>query len=249
MIDARAVVKTYPMGYLPLTALGGVDLRVRARELVALVGPPGCGKTTLLHCLAGLSHVDSGTILVAGRRVSRLRERDRPPASARQIGVVFQAGNLLPLLFAVENVELPLLMAGVGAGDARRRALAALDQVGLAQRATDRPDELTDGERQRVAIARAMVNHPAVLLVDDPTSDLDAVDAAEVMDLLVRLHQEQGLTMVIATPSAEVGARASRIVRMSGGLLLAEALTIPPLLPSAAHLLVADTARMLRSAI
>jgi putative ABC transport system ATP-binding protein len=187
--------------------------------MVAVMGPSGCGKTTLLNCLSGLDTADQGAITIEGVSLSVMSDRERTDYRARRMGFVFQFYNLLPVLSAVENVELPLLVAGVRPKEARTRALEALAQVGLAERAHHRPSALSGGERQRTTIARALVNRPAIVWADEPTGDLDSETSHEVMDLLVKLNAEAGLTFVLVTHDRGVGERCGRIVRMRDGLI------------------------------
>jgi putative ABC transport system ATP-binding protein len=203
-------------------ALRGVDLSVWRGEMVAIMGPSGSGKTTLLNCLSGLDTADQGQIAIEGISLPGMSDRERTAYRARRMGFVFQFYNLLPVLSAVENVELPLLVSGVRLGDARKRALESLAQVGLAQRANHRPAELSGGERQRTTIARALVNRPALVWADEPTGDLDSETANEIMDVLADLNQEQQLTFILVTHDRSVGARCGRIVRMRDGLVETE---------------------------
>ena len=222
IIDADGVVKTYRTDSSEVQALRGVDLTVRRGEMVAIMGPSGCGKTTLLNCLSGLDDVDAGTILIEGTDIARLSDRKKTDYRARRMGFVFQFYNLLPVLSAVENTELPLLVSGTPAKEARRRAMQALELVGLGPWAGHRPGQLSGGQRQRVTIARALVNDPAIVWADEPTGDLDSQTAAEIMDLMVRLNQEHGLTFVIVTHDPGVAARTHRIIRMQDGRIVGE---------------------------
>jgi putative ABC transport system ATP-binding protein len=213
------VRKTYHGGDVPVEALRGVDLAVRRGEMVAIMGPSGCGKTTLLNCLSGIDTFDEGEIWIDGRALRALSDRELTRYRARSMGFVFQAYNLLPVLDAAENVELPLLLTGITAGEARAQALAALDAVGLADRATHRPARLSGGEQQRVAVARAIAARPAIVWADEPTGNLDSATAADLMALLRRLNTSLGQTFVIVTHAGEVGRQADRIVRMRDGLI------------------------------
>ncbi|HEX8969883.1 MAG TPA: ABC transporter ATP-binding protein, partial [Chloroflexota bacterium] len=190
VVEARGVFKTYVMGRLQVPALRGVSLRIERGEIVAIVGPSGCGKTTLLHCLSGLEDFERGDVLLEGRSLPRLSDSQKAEHRARRVGFVFQSYNLLPVLNAQENVELPLLLAGRSAGEARRRAVRALEVVGLENRLRHRPGELSGGQQQRVAIARALANEPAVIFADEPTGNLDSDSADEVMQLIDRLNQD-----------------------------------------------------------
>jgi len=222
IIEARAVLKTYETGKIEVAALKGVDLAVARGEMVAIMGPSGCGKTTLLNCLSGLDSVDGGEIVIEGTPLQAMSDRDRTDYRARRMGFVFQFYNLIPVLSAVENVELPLLVSRIAAGEARERALAALALVGLRERAGHVPDELSGGERQRVTIARSLVNDPAIVWADEPTGDLDSENAAEIVELMRRLNVERGLTFLIVTHDISVGRKTDRIVRMLDGRVVEE---------------------------
>jgi putative ABC transport system ATP-binding protein len=222
IIAATGVEKVYDTGVVQVRALCGVDLTVSAGEVVAIMGPSGCGKTTLLNCLSGLDTFDGGEVRIEGVALATMSDRERTSYRGRRMGFVFQFYNLLPVLSAVENVELPLLVAGIGAGEARRRAQDALALVGLVDRAAHMPEELSGGERQRVTIARSLVNDPAIVWADEPTGDLDSEMAHDIVDLMRRLNREQGVTFVIVTHDIAVGRRADRIVRMMDGRVVAE---------------------------
>jgi ABC-type lipoprotein export system ATPase subunit len=220
IVEARGVVKTYDGGTVKVHALRGVDLTLARGEMVAIMGPSGCGKTTLLNCLSGLDSIDQGEIVIEGTPLSELSDRDRTDYRARRMGFVFQFYNLMPVLTAVENVELPLLVARESAKDARRRALAALDMVGLADWAGHVPDELSGGQRQRVTIARALVNDPAIVWADEPTGDLDSENAGEITDLMRTLNRERALSFLIVTHDIGVGRKTDRIIRMVDGAVV-----------------------------
>jgi ABC-type lipoprotein export system ATPase subunit len=222
IIAARAVRKTYVEGTVSVPALSGVDMAVAPGEMVAIMGPSGCGKTTLLNCLSGLDTFDAGDVRIEGVSLSEMSDRERTAYRGRRMGFVFQFYNLLPVLTAVENVELPLLVGRVPARGARRRALDALEMVGLAGRADHVPEQLSGGERQRVTIARSLVNDPAIVWADEPTGDLDSEMAQDIVDLMRRLNEERGLTLVIVTHDIAVGRRADRIVRMLDGRVVGE---------------------------
>jgi putative ABC transport system ATP-binding protein len=222
IIQATGVQKVYHTGLVSVPALRGIDLSVRRSEMLAVMGPSGCGKTTLLNCLSGLDTPDEGQIAIEGVSLSGMSDHERTEYRARRMGFVFQFYNLLPVLSAVENVELPLLVSGVRLREARKRALEALAQVGLEERANHRPAELSGGERQRTTIARALVNRPALVWADEPTGDLDSETANEIMDVLVNLNREQGLTFILVTHDRSVGARCRRIVWMRDGLVESE---------------------------
>jgi ABC-type lipoprotein export system ATPase subunit len=222
IIQAIDVVKTYDTGKVEVRALRGVSLAVRRGEMVAIMGPSGCGKTTLLNCLSGLDTIDSGRVLIEGVDINTLSDGKKSEYRAKRMGFVFQFYNLLPVLSAVENVELPLLVGGVRAKEARERALAAMERVRLADWATHRPAELSGGQRQRVTIARSLVNNPAIVWADEPTGDLDSASAGQIIDLMVELNMSQGQTFVIVTHAREVAVRTDRIVQMVDGLIVDE---------------------------
>jgi putative ABC transport system ATP-binding protein len=215
IIEAHGVHKTYRSGRLEVHALRGVDFCVEPGEMIAVMGPSGCGKTTMLNCLSGLDEFDSGEVHIEGADLRQMDDRRRTDYRGRRMGFIFQTFNLLPVLTAAENVELPLLVSGVRAAEARRRAVAALEGVGLGDRIHHRPAELSGGQRQRVSIARALVNGPAIVWADEPTGNLDSKTTADVMNLIQQLNTEQQQTFVIVTHDADIGALCNRIVRMN----------------------------------
>ena len=220
IIEAQQVKKIYRSGQLRVEALNGIDMAVEAGEMVAIMGPRGCGITTLLNCLSGLDTIDEGNIFIQGDNLRELSDNERTTYRARHMGFIFQDFNLLPVLSAVENVELPMLIARVPAKKARRRALEMLERVGLLDRARHRPAELSGGQRQRVTIARALTNDPAIVWADEPTGNLDSENAQEILDLLCRLNREHGQTFVIVTHAIEVGNLANRIITMRDGQIV-----------------------------
>lgn len=222
IVEARSLRKTYDTGAVRVDALRGVDLALEQGEMVAIMGPSGCGKTTLLNCLSGLDSLDGGEVVIEGTPLSEMSDRERTDYRARRMGFVFQFYNLMPVLTAVENVELPLLLARVGGDDARKRALDALGLIGLRERANHVPDALSGGERQRVTIARSLVNDPAIVWADEPTGDLDSENAGEIVELMRRLNIERGLTFLIVTHDIAVGRKTDRIVRMVDGEIRGE---------------------------
>ncbi len=213
ILVARDLVKTYDQGRV--RALDGLDLEVHAGEFVSVIGPSGSGKSTLLHMLGALDRPDSGQVLLDGQDLAQVRRLDR--VRARSLGFIFQLHNLLPSLTALENVELPLRALGLGRRERADRARALLDAVDLPDRTGHRPAELSGGQRQRVAVARALVNDPKVVLADEPTGDLDQAAGRRVMDLLWRLREERGLTIVLVTHDLESAARAQRTIRILDG--------------------------------
>ncbi|HEY8193105.1 MAG TPA: ABC transporter ATP-binding protein [Gaiellaceae bacterium] len=217
IVEAQRLVKTYETGAVKVNALKGVDLAIERGEMVAIMGPSGCGKTTLLNCLSGLDSIDGGDVRIEDVSLAAMSDRQRTDYRAAHMGFVFQFYNLMPVLTAVENVELPLLVSRVPSKEARAKALDALELVGLRARANHVPDELSGGERQRTTIARSLVNDPAIVWADEPTGDLDSENAAEITDLMRHLNRERGLTFLIVTHDINVGRKADRIVRMLDG--------------------------------
>jgi putative ABC transport system ATP-binding protein len=222
IIRAVDVVKTYNTGYSEVPALRGVSLSVEQGEMVAIMGPSGCGKTTLLNCLSGLDDVSSGQVFVAGTDIATLGDNTKTEYRARNMGFIFQVYDLLPVLSTVENVEMPLLVSGVSARQAREKAIAALELVRLADWARHRPAELSGGQRQRVAVARALANQPAIIWADEPTGALDSANAEEIMSLLSQVNRQNRQTIVMVTHDARMAAHAGRIVYMVDGLIVDE---------------------------
>jgi putative ABC transport system ATP-binding protein len=222
IIKADSVHKTFRTGRIEVHALHGISLAVQPGEMVAIMGPSGCGKTTLLNCLSGLDDFDSGQVYIEGADLQEMGDRARTAYRARRMGFVFQTYNLLPVINAVENVELPLLVTGVSPKEARGRAMAALAQVGLGDRIDHRPAELSGGQRQRVTIARALVNDPAIVWADEPTGNLDSESAQDVLQLMQTLNQERGQTFVVVTHDPDIGASCDRIIRMQDGRIVAD---------------------------
>jgi putative ABC transport system ATP-binding protein len=221
LLRARGLRKDYGKGEGLVRAVDEVDLDVATGETLAVMGPSGCGKSTLLHLLGGLDRPSAGELWLNDRRTDRLSERALAGLRRQEIGFVFQAFHLMDELTARENIELPALLAGRSPRQARRRALALLDRVGLADRADHLPAALSGGQRQRVAIARALVNDPLVVLADEPTGNLDSAATLEVLRLFEQLHAA-GLTLVIVTHDERVAATADRLVSMRDGALVDE---------------------------
>ena len=224
LLRVRDLVKTYQVGDVAVRALRGVTLDIEAGEFVAVVGPSGSGKSTFMHILGCLDRPTSGEYWLEDRDVSRLNDDDLSAIRNRQIGFVFQGFNLLARTSAVENVELPLLYGPqkVAAAERRRRALAALEAVGLADRAEHHPNQLSGGQQQRVAIARALLNNPSILFADEPTGNLDSRTSVEVLDIFQRLKDERGITIVLITHEAQVSEYGSRIIAFKDGEVIAD---------------------------
>jgi putative ABC transport system ATP-binding protein len=221
LLSARALRKTYGRGDTLVRAVDDVDLDIAAGETVAVTGPSGCGKSTLLHLLGGLDRPDAGQVILSGRQLGRLGERGLARLRRDAVGFVFQGFHLMDELTAVENVELPQLLAGHSARSARRRALELLDRTGLADRATFLPSALSGGQRQRVAVARALANDPLIVLADEPTGNLDSAATLEVLGLFDDLHRV-GQTLVIVTHDSRVAATADRLIAMDDGAFTGE---------------------------
>jgi putative ABC transport system ATP-binding protein len=219
VIRLENITKTYPMGKRQLTVLKGIDLAIDQGELVAIMGPSGSGKTTLLNLLGCLDTPTSGNYYLEDREVSRLNSRELAGIRGQKIGFIFQTFNLLSRLSALANVELGMTYAG---GVDRQRAVEALSRVGLSERVSHRPIELSGGEQQRVAIARAVVKSPSLFLADEPTGQLDSRSGEEVISMLTSLHAEQGITLIIVTHDANIADHCNRIVRLKDGEIIAE---------------------------
>ena len=211
----------YRTGAEAVEALRDIDLDVERGEFLAVMGPSGSGKTTLLNCLTGLDDIDEGVVLVDGLDIHAMPDAQRTEHRARHMGFIFQSFNLIPVLSAVENVELPLLLIGTKAGEARAKAQAMLDRVGLSHRYNHRPTELSGGEQQRVAVARALVNEPAILWADEPTGNLDSEMAGAVLDLLHEVNRA-GQTVIIVTHDSDIGSTARRLLRVQDGRIVAD---------------------------
>ena len=219
MIRLQDITKTYPMGKRELTVLSGVTLHIERGEMVAIMGPSGSGKSTMLNLIGCLDKPTSGNYYLEDREVGRLSSGELAGVRSQKIGFVFQTFNLLPRLTALANVELGMRYAG---GSDRKRAIEALNRVGLSERAKHRPTELSGGEQQRVAIARALVKNPPLVLADEPTGNLDSRSGAEIISILTSLHTEQGITLVMITHDADVAHHCQRIVHLKDGQVEAE---------------------------
>jgi putative ABC transport system ATP-binding protein len=219
IVEAQGVRKVYRSGPIEVEALRGVDLVVKRREMIAVMGPSGCGKTTLLNCFSGLDDLSAGTVKVGGVDVHKMSDNAKSEFRAKKMGFIFQAYNLLPVLTALENVELPLLVSHVNESDAKRHALEALKLVDLAEWQHHRPAELSGGQQQRVAIARGLVNKPEIVWGDEPTGNLDSERSQEIVELLRRLNREVGLTLVVVTHDPGVARKTDRVVQMRNGAI------------------------------
>jgi putative ABC transport system ATP-binding protein len=219
-IRIHDVVKTYRMGNIEVQALRGVSIDIDDGELMAIMGPSGSGKSTLMNILGCLDVPTSGSYVLDGTEVARLKDDQLAAVRSRKIGFVFQQFNLLPRTPALEQVELPMVYAGIG--DRQKRAMAALEAVGLGDRAHHKPTEMSGGQQQRVAIARALVNEPSIILADEPTGALDTRTSAEIMAIFQRLNREQGLTVVFVTHELDIAMHTRRVVHLRDGLITSD---------------------------
>ncbi len=222
VVAARGVTKVYRLDGVEVRALDGIDLEVVQGDSLAIMGPSGSGKSTLLGLLGGLDRPTDGNLAFAGREVGAMSDDELAKVRNQVVGFVFQSFQLLPRTIAVANVGLPLVYRGLGRAERRRRAVEALQAVGLGQRMAHRPSQLSGGEQQRVAIARALVTEPAMLLADEPTGNLDSRSGDEVLDLLARLHLERGVAVVVVTHDPGVAKRFERLVVVRDGRLVPE---------------------------
>jgi len=221
VVVGRDVWKVYGEGETAVPALRGISVEIRRGEMLAIMGPSGCGKTTLLNCFSGLDDITRGQVTLEGIDIHAMSDAKKSEYRARRAGFVFQSYNLLPILSAEENVEMPLLIVGRGAKEARASAREILAQLGLSDRLTHRPSELSGGQQQRVSLARALVAHPAIVWADEPTGNLDAEGSKEVTDLLRELNRRYRQTMVVVTHDADVARACDRTLRMRDGQFLA----------------------------
>jgi putative ABC transport system ATP-binding protein len=222
VVAAKGVTKVYRLDGVEVRALDGIDLAVAQGDSLAIMGPSGSGKSTLLGLLGGLDRPTAGDLAFAGRQVGAMSDDELAKVRNQVVGFVFQSFQLLPRTTAVANVGLPLVYRGLGRAERRRRAVEALQSVGLGQRMGHRPSQLSGGEQQRVAIARALVTEPAMLLADEPTGNLDSRSGDEVLDLLARLHAERGVAVVVVTHDPGVAERLDRMVMVRDGRLVPE---------------------------
>lgn len=220
VIQLENVVKTYRIGEVETRALDGVSLAITAGEFTALVGPSGSGKTTMLQLMGCLDQPNSGAVKIHGEDVTRFKANQRADLRREKIGFIFQFFALIPVLDAYENVELPLLLSGIGAKERRERVTGLLDAVGLAARIHHRPDQMSGGEQQRVAIARALAPRPLIVLADEPTANLDTANGHQAMEIMQRLNEQMGTAFVFATHDPRVVAFARRVVKLRDGKVI-----------------------------
>ncbi len=216
IIELSQITRDFPLGNQVVKVLKGIDLQIKKNEYVALMGPSGSGKSTLMNLLGCLDTPTSGSYVLNGKDVSRMTDNDLAEVRNKEIGFVFQTFNLLPRSTALENVSLPLVYAGMSASDREARATQVLDQVALSDRMDHRPNQLSGGQRQRVAVARALVNHPSIILADEPTGNLDTKTSIEIMKLFGDIHA-QGNTVILVTHEEDIAQHAKRIIRLRDG--------------------------------
>jgi putative ABC transport system ATP-binding protein len=222
IIETKELRREYRIGRDAVIALGGVDISIYQGEFVAIVGPSGCGKSTLLNLLGGLDQPTKGNVFLDGQNLAQLSEEQLASLRRQKMGFIFQRHDLFPELTARENVEFPLLLGRMSPIERKKRADDLLTQIGLAEKADHLPDELSGGQQQRVGIARALANNPLILLADEPTGNLDSATSAEIINILIQLTRNQGLTLVMVTHDPEVAEQADRKLTLRDGQLVGE---------------------------
>jgi len=227
MIDLQNIVKNYKIGEIDVPVLRGLSLKVEAGEMIAIMGPSGCGKSTMMNILGCLDNPTSGSYFLDGEEVSKLTDSELAELRNKKIGFVFQSFNLLPRTTAITNVELPMLYGNNS--NRTKRAMEALEKVGVAQRAHHKPSQLSGGEQQRVAIARALVNNPSLILADEPTGNLDSISSAEIMEIMQRLNREEGITIIMVTHEHDIAGYNQRIISLKDGQMIKDENITPSL--------------------
>lgn len=221
IVKATNVYKIYDEGRPnEVRAIDGANLDVMRGEIVTIMGPSGSGKTTLLNCLSGIDEATSGDILIDGQNIQKMSDNKKTKYRAKRMGFIFQTFNLIPVLTALENVQIPLLVSGVNGKKSKEQAMAMLELVGLADRGDHRPNELSGGQQQRVAVARALVHNPAVVWADEPTGNLDRKTAFEVFDLMLKLNDEKNITFVMVSHDPELAQKTQRVINIESGKIV-----------------------------
>jgi len=222
VLQTVELTREYRVGHNTITALGGVDITIQKGEFVAIMGPSGCGKSTLLNLIGGLDQPSAGQVLLEGQDLAGFSEEELAALRRQKMGFIFQRHDLFPILTARENIEFPMLLAGIPAEERKERADSLLQLVNLAEKADHLPDELSGGQQQRIGIARALANASSILLADEPTGNLDSATAEDVIDSLIALAQARGMTLMMVTHDPEVAAHADRILQLKDGRLVTE---------------------------
>ena len=219
VVECRNLRKSYILGEIRVDALRGINMKINRGEMISIMGPSGCGKTTLLNIIGSLDNPSSGQVLLEGSDISRATEQQLTDIRRKSVGFIFQFYNLLPVLTAVENVELPMLIAGIPKKERVQRANELLEKVDLLRRKDHKPDELSGGERQRVAIARSLANRPTILLADEPTGDLDTESGQAVLSLLKEVNETENQTVIMVTHDSNIAKQANRIFHIKDGMV------------------------------
>ena len=219
VVECRNLRKSYILGEIRVDALRGINMKINRGEMISIMGPSGCGKTTLLNIIGSLDNPSSGQVLLEGNDISRATEQQLTDIRRKSVGFIFQFYNLLPVLTAIENVELPMLIAGIPKKERLERAAELLEKVDLLHRKDHKPDELSGGERQRVAIARSLANQPTILLADEPTGDLDTESGQAVLNLLKEVNETENQTVIMVTHDANIAKQANRIFHIKDGMV------------------------------
>jgi ABC-type lipoprotein export system ATPase subunit len=220
VLETIGLSRDYRVGHDTITALGGVDIAIQKGEFVAIIGPSGCGKSTLLNLVGGLDQPTAGQVLLEGQDLAGFNEEELASLRRQKMGFIFQRHDLFPILTARENIEFPMLLAGINPEERKERALGLLELVGLSEKAEHLPEELSGGQQQRIGIARALANASRILLADEPTGNLDSATAEDVIDSLIALSQARDLTLLMVTHDPEVAAHADRILQLKDGHLV-----------------------------
>ncbi|WP_287582715.1 ABC transporter ATP-binding protein [Candidatus Borrarchaeum sp.] len=219
VVEAIDLKKEYHLGDVIVPALRGINLQIKKGEFLVIMGPSGSGKSTLLNMIGGLDNPTAGQVFINGQDISKLSDSALTELRAREIGFIFQFYNLVPVLTALENVELPMMVTGVAEKEGKKRAIELLEMVGLGDRLHHRPDELSGGQRQRVSIARALANTPSIVLADEPTGDVDTKTGDEILDIMHHLNKNMGVTMIVITHDPVVSEHCDRLIRIIDGLI------------------------------